>query len=156
MSSRSVGLIGGLLLAATACVAQTPKSVLDQVKARGAKACIREYTSGAAKEWHAILKGIETGDSQWLLAADGLRAGSDASHSQDLEFSVATALPKNADAVLRLHNFALEKICDVPYLEASPKVLRDFQTAAQSALGKVSDPSLQERKKKCQAVLMAP
>jgi hypothetical protein len=142
------------LLPAAATI--TARSILDEVKAKGAKAALHEYTSGSAERWRFILKQIETGDSQWLSVANELRAASDASYSEDLNFSVATALTKNPSGVLRLKNFELESVCDVPYLEPSDKVVRDFQAKASAALATVRDADLQERKKKCQSILMAP
>jgi hypothetical protein len=148
---------------AIACAARQPggpkitaQSVLDSVKAKGPKTALRDYTSSSAQKWHFILKQIETGDSKWLIVAGELRAASDASYSEDLDFSVATALTKNPAGVLRLKNFELERVCDVPYLEPSEKVVHDFQAKAGAALDTVKDADLQERKKKCRSVLMAP
>ncbi len=134
----------------------TAQSVLDGIKAKGPAAALREYTSGSAQGWHFILTQIEAGDSKWLTVASELRAASDASYSQDLDFSVATALTKNPSGVLRLKNFELAHVCDVPFLEPSDKVIHDFQAKASAALATVRDADLQERKKKCQSVLMAP
>lgn len=145
------------------CAAQQPagakitaQSILDGVKAKGAEAALREYTSGSLRRWHFILKQIETGDSQWLTVASALRAASDASYSEDLDFSAAIALTHNASGVLRLKNFELRQVCDVPYLEPPDKVIHDFQAKANAALATVKDADLQERKKKCQSILMAP
>jgi hypothetical protein len=134
----------------------TAQSVLDGVRAKGPAAALKDYTAGSAQKWHFILKQIETGDSIWLTVASELRIASDASYSQDLDFSVATALTRNPSAVLRLKNFELERVCDVPYLEPSVKVVHDFQAKASAALLTVKDADLQERRKKCQAVLTAP
>jgi len=145
-----------------ACHAETPAptkltagSILQQVKEKGARKVLQEYSS-ASLQWHAILKHIETGDAEWLAVASELRAVSDAGYSEDLDFSVATALPKNPSGVLRLKHFALERVCDVPYLEPSEKTVHDFQTKAAAALETVRDADLQDRKKKCRTILMAP
>lgn len=66
------------------------------------------------------------------------------------------ALTHNPSAVLRLKNFDLRQVCDVPYLEPSEKVVHDFQAKANAALATIKDDDLRERKQKCQAILMAP
>jgi hypothetical protein len=133
----------------------TAQSILDEVKARGPKVALHEYTSTAVKKWHYILSQVETGDTQWLLVADQLHTASDASYSEDLEFAVATALPKNPKGVLRLSNFKLSQVCDVPYLEPTPRVVHSFQTKASAALATVTDSDLQGKKKQCQSILMS-
>ena len=84
------------------------------------------------------------------------RLVSDASYSEDLEFAVAVALAKNPAGVLRLQNFPLDKVCDVPYLEPTDAVIHGFQAKTSSALATVNAPELQDRKKQCLAILMAP
>jgi hypothetical protein len=92
-----------------------PKSILQEVKLKGARAVVSELY-GTPKTWHATLERIASGDQSWLDVAVALHPGSDAGSSEMLNLAVGAALENNPAKVFQttLKTFQLKSICSAP------------------------------------------
>lgn len=126
-------------------------SIQREIKSNGAASVVRRLTSGKGEQWQAVLRNIETGNKVWLKIAMGLLGGTDAGNTESLYYALSIALTRNAEGVLRLlgPTAPIQKICTVPYIEPSPKAVREYRIRAQAALAKVTDPTLAKSKREC-------
>lgn len=120
------------------------KKVISNLKKRG--------------EFELILKRIDEGDAQWIALAPSLYKGTDAGDSEDIEIALATALPKNALAVLSALNGntaisegqpRIDKVCGVPFIEPTDRFIQKYLKESTAALKAVSDEKLLPLAKKC-------
>ena len=104
-----------------------------------------------AAEFDKVLSGVESADPAWLRIAVELRQFSDAAASEDLDSSVALALPKAPERVLALvgHGFDLEFICTSPFIEPEPGVAEAYERKALASLAAVRSPPLKALAAEC-------
>ncbi|MHA6833559.1 hypothetical protein [Ralstonia pseudosolanacearum] len=92
------------LLLATATPAQTapplPSAVLSHIASASARQTLLE--SYDTPRWDAILKGIASGDDDWLRVYEALRRVADAAAGEDLGDAIYDALPQRPFEILSL------------------------------------------------------
>ncbi|MDO3607933.1 hypothetical protein ACQF4K_24045 [Ralstonia pseudosolanacearum] len=92
------------LFVATATPAQTapptPSTVLSHIVSTSARQTVLE--SYDTPQWNAILKGIASGDDDWLRVYEALRRVADAAACEDLGDAIHDALPQRPFEVLSL------------------------------------------------------
>ncbi|MEF9417070.1 hypothetical protein ACI2S3_20135 [Ralstonia nicotianae] len=92
------------LFVATATPAQTapptPSAVLSHIASAGARQTL--LASYDTPQWNAILKGIASGDDDWLRVYEALRRVADAAAGEDLGDAIHDALPQRPFEVLSL------------------------------------------------------
>ena len=86
-------------------VGPSANNVLSAIHVRGPKRVLMEYVSGKGQVWRQIIRKIQSGDPRWLAVAAAFKPASDAGYSEDLNFAVAEALPKNPQGVLGSPSF---------------------------------------------------
>ena len=137
----SVALILPVCLAAqqrTAKSAVSASSVMSHIAEQGAAREVSRLK--AAGQWRAVQRSIQSGSTDWLLAAKKLHAGTDAGVSEELLFSFAIALTRNPKEVLAMAEpeFPLAAVCTVPYIEAEEQVLERHRRRVHAALAGVT------------------
>ena len=103
-----------------------------------------------------MLDSISSGDSMWLQVAAALRPTSNAGIAESLPISVAEALPKAPEQVLSLiqrKQFAIDEVCNIPFIEPSDSLVAAYYARASAALGHVTRVDLLTERDKCQAAL---
>jgi hypothetical protein len=149
------------LLIATVCInsvastppALTPRAVKDDTKRIGAKAVVNKLYS--SDRWQVVLKNIESGDATWLNVVGDLAEGTDAGTSEDLQVSLATALPKNPRGVLKVTGakdfLSVDDICGAPFIEPEHTFLLRYLADARRSLGRLKDPEVEGKRVECLA-----
>ena len=147
--------LAGAALAPDATAASEAKRVLAEISHDGAAKVVARTRAGSGQAWLRITRGVETGRADWLEVAKAIKPGVDASSAEELSFAVASALKRNAAAVLKMTgaDFPLDRVCAVPLIEPTEAQVRAWTRAALAALAKVDDPSLAEASKACKASL---
>jgi len=132
-----------MLVAIAAEHAITPERIQSRIDAEGGRKVLLELWEHGA-EFDKVLSGVESADSAWLRIAVELRQVSDAAASEDLDSSVALALPKAPERVLALvgHGFDLEFICTSPFIEPEPGVAEAYERKVLASLATVRAPDL--------------
>ncbi|MHA6910302.1 hypothetical protein ACQUJS_18050 [Ralstonia pseudosolanacearum] len=97
-------ILTAALFLATATPAQTvpppPSAVLSHIASAGARQTL--LASYDTPQWDAILKGIASGDDDWLRVYEALRRVADAAAGEDLGDAIYDALPQRPFEVLSL------------------------------------------------------
>jgi hypothetical protein len=148
-----------LFLAATVCANAlastpsplTPQSVTDDTKRIGATAVVHQLYS--SKRWETVLKKMESGDDAWLALVKDLAEGTDAGTSEDLQETLARALPNNPATVLKLTGtrsfLSLEYVCAAPFIEPEHVFLMRYLTETRRSLANLKDQAVENKRLKC-------
>jgi hypothetical protein len=125
---------------------------INQIKSHGAKYVVDALSS--QDRYEELLKHIDLGESDWVALAPELAPGTDAATAEELAISLALGLPRNSAAVLsvldpRTEPLAPERVCGVPFIEGTVKDIPGYIRRSQSALQRVQDARLAERKTEC-------
>jgi hypothetical protein len=149
-----------LFLVNSAVHAASPDApaLLAEINATGARQVIARLNARPnPNEWDAVVRQIRSGRSQWVDVAGGLAREADAGAAADLKISLAYALTKNPEGVLKLAGsqdfLKIEGLCGAPFIEPTDKFLRRYLTQAKRAVGEVQVPQLKSRKAACMAQL---
>ena len=104
-----------------------------------------------------VLDGISSGDSIWLEVAVALRPSGTADVDEALPSSLAEALPRAPERVLRIlgRMYPATEVCSMPFNEPSDSLLRAYYAEARPALLHVQAPELQTIRTACLASLDA-
>lgn len=118
--------------------------LIKEIKIKGAKAVLANLTVDYdSRKFLKVCGKIKTGNKEWLEVARLLYPSSDAGASEDLEASVAQALPNAPRQVLELiaeseHSkegkFTVGTVCISPFIEPEPGVEEKFLRGAEKAL----------------------
>jgi hypothetical protein len=147
------------LFATTVCVhalagtppALTPQAVKEDIWRIGAKATVQRLY--AAHRWETVLEGIESGAPEWLGIVHDLAGGTDAGTSEDLQEALATALPHNPGAVLKLAGteqfLSLDDICSAPFIEPEHAFLMRYLANARESLVRLKEQTVEDKRLKC-------
>jgi hypothetical protein len=131
--------------------ALTPKAVREDTRRIGAKAVVQKLYS--ANRWQALLKNVESGNASWLELVGELAEGTDAGTSEDLQVSLATALPKNPRGVLIVAGtkdfLSIRDICGAPFIEPEHAFLMRYLKNSQRALVALNDPTVEQKRIQC-------
>lgn len=129
----------------------------------GAKRTVDRLSSAALNDTHTefgdfdeVLKGIASGNGQWLALVPRLAPGTDAGTAESLPIVIAEALPKNPVGVLQLikRDASWLNECGYPMIEPTPKEMRTYFRAAIPAVKSVHQRGLQKVKKLCLSELV--
>lgn len=141
--------------------APTPAKIIAQIKKEGSQKVILELTHDDS-QWDAVTENIQRGDGEWLEVARLLKPGSDAGSAEDLNFSVARALPKNPVEVLSLVDgvyFEIERVCTVPFIEAERDVeeryLKEVEVALLNMRGESDNHRVQTLRWRCLGIVQS-
>lgn len=103
--------------------------------------------------WDGVMHRIRSGQADWLDVAAGLAQEADAGSASDLKISLAHALLKNPEGVLKLAGsqvfLSIDEICGAPFIEPTSRFLRHYLEQAKRAVGQVRDPQLKPRQAAC-------
>lgn len=113
-------------------IAVTPKMVLENIRESGAKKYIHDLAKENAmatstSQWEAIVKGLSTGEAEWLKIVPLIARYTDAGFAEDLATALALALPKNAAGVMnvldeKIPPLSIRNVCSMPlYNETVPE-----------------------------------
>ena len=148
-----------MLVTASACKdsAWTPRGsaelVLSEIKLGGATNVARRIDADASFG-RSVMSGIATGDSAWLDVAGSLTPASAAAEAS-LSIALASALPRAPERVLALlgPKYAIEDVCNIPFLEPESTLVTGYHAQAAAALGRVQSPALQKTRDDCRTTL---
>lgn len=135
----------------------TAESILNQIKIDGLKTTFDRLWVDE-KQFDYVCDMIQTGDSKWFEVARYLKKSSDAASSLSLNYSVARALPKEPEKVLRLigKEFSIENICTSPFVEPDPGKAENYQLHAIAALKSITAFDLKQKKEECLSRISLP
>lgn len=127
----------------------------QEISSKGARTVVMELARNDEKDWNNVLSKIESGDAAWLRIAADLRKGTDAGATEDLDFSVARALPKAPVPVLKLvgQGFTTNEICTSPFIEAEPGVEEHYLLQTQQVLSSLHAPEVENSRRSCLATI---
>lgn len=93
----------------------TPEDILERIAKNGPRVTAAQIY-GDPMQWRAVLTGIATGSKWWLNAAVGLRSGSDAGASNQIDLAIGEALEHHPQWVLEVAVPAIgyKSICGGP------------------------------------------
>jgi hypothetical protein len=121
-----------LALLASACmsaqVAPDPARIAGEIETQGARPAVASLDRDG--QFDAVLDSIATGDAALVELAPRLAQGTDAGTSIGLTIALATALPKNPAAVLRVLDdgpvLGTAAVCGVPFIEPEPEEVKAY------------------------------
>lgn len=118
----------------------TSKAVLQSIEADGA-AKTRDLIWKNKELERSFMKGVASGEEEWLVVASKIRNVSDAGFTEGIWISMSEALTKNPVAVLKLigPEFPVEQICSVPFIEPSEARVKRHMKAVEKALKPLQD-----------------
>ena len=152
-----IAVFAALPAAVSAAPTASPATLSRDIDARGARAVIAGLAHGG--QWDGVVRHIDGGSDAWLAVAAKLAPGSDAGSAEDLGISLATALPLNPAGVLRTASLSdgaplsIAHVCSLPFIEQPPSEAAAYRTRAMTAVTRVADPSLADRRTRCLAAL---
>jgi hypothetical protein len=146
------------LISGFGCQAQdawTPERLHQEVSSKGARTVVAELTRNDEKDWNVVLAKVESGNAAWLRVAAELRKGTDAGGTEDLDFSVARALPKAPVSVLKLvgQGFTIKEVCTSPFIESQPGIEERYLLQTQQALARLHVEDVETSRRSCLAAI---
>ncbi|MDR5823384.1 hypothetical protein [Caballeronia sp. LZ043] len=113
---------------ASAQVAPDAARIAGEIETQGARPAVASLDRDG--QFDAVLESIATGNAAWVELAPRLAQGTDASASIGLTIALATALPKNPAAVLRVLDdgpvLGTSAVCGAPFIEPSPGEVKAY------------------------------
>ncbi len=127
------------------------EDIRRDIQKHGPKKVVDQLAKGDGKAWLEVEQHIANGDANWIELALELRPGTDAGTGEGLVIALATALPKNPEAVLDLEGgtMSLKNVCSLPFIEPEEAFVKSYSAAALQALDSVKTPSLQVEAEVC-------
>lgn len=126
------------------------KAVLESIEADGPKKT-RDVLSKNKKLETSFLKGISSGEADWLVVAAKMRKVSDSGFTHGILIAMSEALTKNPVDVLKLigPEFPIDKVCSVPFIEPSVARVKRHMKSVEKALKPIQDGPVAPLAKKC-------
>ena len=120
-----------------AALTPSPPAIRDQIRHAGPKATVTRLDSDGNMD--RVLDAIGTGNPQWIALTPLLAPGTDGADGEGLGIGLATALPINPSAVLRVAEpgngvLGLLRVCGVPFIETTPESNETYVKRATAAL----------------------
>ncbi|WP_146000666.1 hypothetical protein [Chimaeribacter coloradensis] len=116
----------------------TPSALLADIQTRGVDTVIQRMTDEQAQP---VFDGIARGDPDWIRLAPVLAPGLDGGWATWLGVSLASALPRNAYAVLAIIDegkyapmMGTSTVCGMPFFEEQQAFYTNYYHAARRAL----------------------
>ncbi len=134
----------------------SPTVVRAQIRNAGSKTTVTRLDN--VGQMDGILDAIGSGDPEWIALVPLLAPGTDGADGEGLGIELATALPINPAAVLRIATpgdgiLGLLRVCGVPFIESTPASGKAYLKQATAAVAGVSDPALKTSRDRCLARL---
>jgi hypothetical protein len=103
-----------------------------------------------------VLEHVAEGDNGWLHAAAEIAPYTDASFSQGLRVAIADALVVNPSGVLKMIGTEehFDEACGYPFVQQTDTYMQRHKREALTALKRVHQPALADRKEQCRKQLM--
>ncbi|HEX5486334.1 MAG TPA: hypothetical protein VFX23_10090 [Limnobacter sp.] len=157
---RQLGVL--LLFVCVGCSAAQldPQRVKNDLQNQPAETVIKSLKR--QNKYQQVLKRIAEGQAEWVALAPALYMGTDAGDSDDLEIALATALPKNAVAVLSDLNpskadgassLRIDHVCGVPFIEPTDAFVKAYLLQSTKAVKAVKDEKLLPVARQCLSYL---
>ena len=130
-----------------------PQLLLSEIRLGGAER-VAERIDTDVQFGQTVMEGIATGDSLWLEVARNLTFKSAAAEA-NFAIALASALPKNPDAVLTFvgRKSRVNDVCGIPFLKPTPEAVNAYYDSAASALARARAPSFASIALQCAAAL---
>lgn len=132
----------------------TPKIVLENIHDSGAKKYIHDLAKENARatstsQWEAIVKGLSSGEAEWLQIVPLIARYTDAGFAEDIATALAQALPKNVAGVMKVLDeqippVSIRNVCSMPLYNETVPEQNEYVVKAIQALYK-SDTSQAKR-----------
>jgi len=132
----------------------TPKIVLENIHDSGAKKYIHDLAKENAmatstSQWEAIVKGLSTGEAEWLQIVPLIARYTDAGFAEDLATALAQALPKNVAGVMNVLDeqippVSIGNVCSMPLYNETVAEQNEYVVKAIQALYKNDTPQAKE------------
>lgn len=108
----------------------------------------------------AVLSHLDRGEPDWIALAPELARGTDAGSSEGLSMALAYALPLQPAAVLAVLRkdrgpLEAQRVCSIPFIEASVKDIKTYRHRAVQAVRQVQDPDLRPARDRCLQALQS-
>lgn len=128
----------------------TSKAMLESIEENGATKT-RDLILKNRKLENSFLKGIASGEAEWLVVAAKMRKVSDAGFTEGILIAMSEALTKNPVPVLKLigPEFPVDQICSVAFIEPSNAVVKRHVKAVEKALKPIQEGPEAALAKKC-------
>jgi hypothetical protein len=103
-----------------------------------------------------VLEHVAEGDNGWLHAAAEIAPYTDATFSQGLRVAIADALVVNPSGVLKMIGTEahFDQACGYPFVQQTDTYMQRHKREALTALKRVHQPALADRKEQCRKQLM--
>lgn len=135
----------------------SPEKILLRIKDEGGRNVLWSLWENQ-EQFGAMLDLAAAADPRWIEVLRQLRPYSDAGASEMIDMSVASALPLNPEAILKLigNGFELDRICTSPFIEPEPGIAEKYEKKALDALAHIKDPKLKNLAQKCAESIKLP
>lgn len=133
-------------------------SLLAEIHGTGARQVIARLNAKPnPNAWDGVIERIRTGQQAWLDVAAVLAQDADAGSASDLKISLAYALVKNPEGVLKLTGsqgfLNITEVCGAPFIEPTDRFLKRYLAQARQAVARVDNPQSADRQAACLAQL---
>ncbi|WP_206757101.1 hypothetical protein [Erwinia persicina] len=154
---RNTVLLAGMILSCSAFAAingVTPNIVMKHIQHGGAKKYLHDLAKENARatstsQWEAIVKGLSSGEAEWLQIVPLIARYTDAGFAEDIVTALAQALPKNVAGVMNVLDeqippVSIRNVCSMPLYNETVPEQNEYVVKAIQALYK-SDTSQAKR-----------
>lgn len=132
----------------------TPKIVLENIHDSGAKKYIHDLAKENAmatstSQWDAIVKGLSTGEAEWLQIVPLIARYTDAGFAEDLATALAQAIPANVAGVMNVLDeqippVSIGNVCSMPLYNETVAEQNEYVVKTIQALYKNDTPQAKE------------
>lgn len=150
---RNAVLLAGMILSCSAFAAingVTPDIVMKHIQHNGTKKYLHDLAKENAmatstSQWEAIVKGLSTGEAEWLQIVPLIARYTDAGFAEDLATALAIALPKNVADVMnvldeKIPPVSIRNVCSMPLYNETIPEQNEYVVKAIQALYKNDTP----------------
>ncbi|MBD8162865.1 hypothetical protein [Erwinia persicina] len=124
----------------------TPKIVLENIHDSGAKKYLHDLAKENARatstsQWEAIVKGLSSGEAEWLQIVPLIARYTDAGFAEDLATALAQAIPANVAGVMNVLDeqippVSIGNVCSMPLYNETMAEQNEYVVKAIQALYK--------------------
>lgn len=132
----------------------TPKIVLENIHDSGAKKYLHDLAKENARatstsQWEAIVKGLSSGEAEWLQIVPLIARYTDAGFAEDLATALAQAIPANVAGVMNVLDeqippVSIGNVCSMPLYNETMAEQNEYVVKAIQALYKNDTPQAKE------------
>lgn len=132
----------------------TPKIVLENIHDSGAKKYLHDLAKENARatstsQWEAIVKGLSSGEAEWLQIVPLIARYTDAGFAEDLATALAQAIPAHVAGVMNVLDeqippVSIGNVCSMPLYNETMAEQNEYVVKAIQALYKNDTPQAKE------------